>query len=176
MDRCSIGCRSPPRTSPRSIASGRRERRRSSRPAAGVAFWEEPMTVTIAAVEATRSRVRMLIVLMLFLVTTVNYAARATLSIAGSALSKELHLDPVALGYIFSAFGWSYVAAQVPGGWLLDRYGSKSVYACSILVWSVFTMLQGWIGLLAAGSAVVVLFALRFLVGLAEAPSFPANA
>src|SRR5215471_10421330 len=41
----------------------------------------------------------------LFLVTTVNYADRATLSIAGLGLSKELHLDPIAMGYIFSAFG-----------------------------------------------------------------------
>jgi MFS transporter, ACS family, glucarate transporter len=134
------------------------------------------MTVVTAVAEAKRSRVRIFIVLMLFLVTTVNYADRATLSIAGSALSKELHLDPIALGYVFSAFGWSYVAAQVPGGWLLDRFGSKWVYACSILFWSVFTFMQGWIGFLAAGTAVVLLFALRFLVGLAEAPSFPANA
>src|SRR6202011_5656819 len=166
MDRCSIGCRSPPRTSPRSIASGRRERRRSSRPAAGVAFWEEPMTVTIAAVEAKRSRVRIFILLMLFIVTTVNYADRATLSIAGSALSKELHLDPIAMGYVFSAFGWSYVIAQVPGGWLLDRFGSRWVYAFSIIIWSLFTMMQGWVGFFGAGSAVFMLFALRFLVGL----------
>ena len=77
---------------------------------------------------------------------------------------------------MFSAFGWSYVAAQVPGGWLLDRYGSKWVYACSILIWSVFTLLQGWVGFFAAGTAIALLFALRFMVGLAEAPSFPANA
>jgi ACS family glucarate transporter-like MFS transporter len=134
------------------------------------------MSVSIAAVEAKRSRIRIFIVLMLFFVTTVNYADRATLSIAGSALSKELHLDPVALGYVFSAFGWSYVAAQVPGGWLLDRYGSKRVYAFSILLWSVFTFFQGWIGLFAGATAIVLLFVLRFLVGLAEAPSFPANA
>jgi ACS family glucarate transporter-like MFS transporter len=113
---------------------------------------------------------------MLFLVTTVNYADRATLSIAGSALSKELSLDPVAMGYVFSAFGWSYVIAQVPGGWLLDRFGSRWVYAFSIIIWSLFTMMQGSIGFFGAGSAVVVLFALRFLVGIAEAPSFPANA
>lgn len=123
-----------------------------------------------------RSKVRFLIVTMLFLVTTVNYADRATLSIASPAMGKELHLDPVALGYIFSAFGWSYVIAQVPGGWLLDRYGSKLVYAFSIFIWSLFTLMQGWVGFLSVGSAVAALFALRFLVGLAEAPSFPANA
>jgi len=134
------------------------------------------MSAIVSAAEARRSRVRLLIVTMLFLVTTVNYADRATLSIAGPALSKELHLDPIAMGYVFSAFGWSYVIAQVPCGWLLDRFGSKWVYAIGIIVWSAFTAMQGMVGFLAAGSAVIVLFALRFLVGIAEAPSFPANA
>ncbi|WP_426440780.1 MFS transporter [Bradyrhizobium genosp. P] len=134
------------------------------------------MSAIVSATDVRRSRVRLLIVTMLFLVTTVNYADRATLSIAGSALSKELHLDPIAMGYVFSAFGWSYVIAQVPGGWLLDRFGSKWVYAISILIWSVFTAMQGLVGFLAAGTAVVVLFALRLMVGFAEAPSFPANA
>jgi MFS transporter, ACS family, glucarate transporter len=125
--------------------------------------------ITSATGTGKRSRVRLLIVTMLFLVTTVNYADRATLSIAGPDLSKEFHLDPIAMGYVFSAFGWSYVAAQIPGGWLLDRYGSKLVYAVSIALWSVFTLMQGWVGFFAAGSAVVVLFTLRFLVGMASA-------
>lgn len=134
------------------------------------------MTIAVAVTGAKPSRVRLFIVVMLFFVTTINYADRATLSIAGTQLSKEIHLDPVALGYVFSAFGWSYVAAQVPGGWLLDKYGSKIVYAFSIVIWSVFTIMQGWIGFLSAGTAVIALFALRFLVGLAESPAFPANA
>ncbi|MCC8969956.1 MFS transporter [Bradyrhizobium brasilense] len=134
------------------------------------------MSAIVSAADTRRSRVRLLIVTMLFLVTTVNYADRATLSIAGPALSKELHLDPVAMGYVFSAFGWSYVVAQVPCGWLLDRFGSKWVYAIGIIVWSIFTAMQGLVGFLSAGAAVILLFALRFLVGIAEAPSFPANA
>ena len=134
------------------------------------------MSAIVSVAEARRSRVRLFIVTMLFLVTTVNYADRATLSIAGPALSKELHLYPIAMGYIFSAFGWSYVVAQVPGGWLLDRYGSRSVYAFSIMIWSLFTLLQGWVGFFSGATAVTVLFLLRLLVGFAEAPSFPANA
>ena len=134
------------------------------------------MSAIASVAEARRSRVRLFIVTMLFLVTTVNYADRATLSIAGTALSKELLLDPIAMGYVFSAFGWSYVIAQVPGGWLLDRFGSRWVYALSITAWSIVTMMQGWIGFFSAGTAIIVLFGLRFLVGLAEAPSFPANA
>jgi len=126
---------------------------------------------------ARRSRARYGIVAMLFLVTAINYADRATLSIAGPALSKDLGLDAVTMGYVFSAFGWSYVIGQLPGGWLLDRFGSKLVYFGSILAWSLFTMAQGGVSFLTAtaGSAVVVLFSLRLLVGLSEAPSFPAN-
>ena len=134
------------------------------------------MSAIVSAAEARRSRVRLFIVTMLFLVTTVNYADRATLSIAGAALSKEMHLDPIAMGYIFSAFGWSYVVAQVPGGWLLDRFGSRWVYAFSIMIWSLFTFTQGWVGFLSGFTAVAVLFTLRLMVGFAEAPSFPANA
>jgi ACS family glucarate transporter-like MFS transporter len=125
----------------------------------------------------SRTHVRYWIVAMLFLVTAINYADRATLSIAGPALSKELGLDSVTMGYVFSAFGWSYVLAQLPGGWLLDRFGSKRVYAGSIVIWSIFTILQGGISFITAtaGTAVVAQFALGFLVGAAEAPSFPAN-
>ena len=72
-----------------------------------------------------RTRIRYGIVAMLFLVTAVNYADRATLSMAGTSMSKDLGLDAVAMGFIFSAFGWSYVIGQLPGGWLLDRFGSK---------------------------------------------------
>jgi ACS family glucarate transporter-like MFS transporter len=134
------------------------------------------MSAIVSVAEARRSRVRLFIVTMLFLVTTVNYADRATLSIAGPALSKELGLDPIAMGYVFSAFGWSYVVAQVPGGWLLDRYGSRWVYAFSIMIWSLFTLLQGWVGFFSGATAVTALFLLRLAVGFAEAPSFPANA
>ena len=113
---------------------------------------------------------------MIFVVTAVNYADRATLSIAGSEVSKELGLSKVAMGYAFSAFGWAYVIGQIPGGWLLDRFGSKPVYVCSIVAWSICTFLQGFIGAFAAATAVVMLFTLRFLLGFAEAPSFPGNA
>jgi ACS family glucarate transporter-like MFS transporter len=129
----------------------------------------------IAADSVAPTRVRYSVLALLFLATTVNYADRATLSIAGSALSKDLLLDPVAMGYVFSAFGWAYVLGQLPGGFLLDRFGSKRVYVASVLTWSVFTLLQGFVGSFTATTAVVVLFALRLLLGLAEAPSFPGN-
>src|SRR3954453_2146708 len=132
--------------------------------------------VASRATAATRSRARYLIVAMLFIVTAINYADRATLSITGPALSKDLGLDAVTMGYIFSAFGWAYVLGQLPGGWLLDRFGSKKVYAFSLLIWSAFTALQGFVGWMSLIAPAVALFSLRFLMGLAESPSFPGNA
>jgi len=122
------------------------------------------------------TRIRYAILATLFLVTTINYADRATISIAGAAIQDELGIDSVALGFIFSAFGWAYVLGQIPGGWLLDRFGSRRVYAASIFTWSMFTLLQSFVGYVAFLNVVTTLFLLRLMVGLAEAPSFPGNA
>ena len=117
-------------------------------------------------------RIRYVTLSAIFLATAVSFADRSMLSITGSAISRDLGLTPVQLGYIFSAFGWSYVAAQVPGGWLLDRFGSKWVYALGILIWSLFTVMQGLVGFLPGGAAVAVLFLLRLLVGLPKRRPF----
>jgi ACS family glucarate transporter-like MFS transporter/ACS family D-galactonate transporter-like MFS transporter len=124
-----------------------------------------------------RSNARYLILAMIFIVTTFNYADRATLSITGTAIRKDFGIDVIQMGYIFSAFSWAYVLAQLPSGWLLDRFGARRVYAASIFLWSLFTLLQSTVGLIGgAAGAVAMLFVLRFAVGIAEAPAFPANA
>ncbi|HAT3724437.1 TPA: MFS transporter [Citrobacter koseri] len=119
---------------------------------------------------------RYLILLIIFIVTAVNYADRATLSIAGTEVAKELGLSAVAMGYIFSAFGWAYLLMQIPGGWLLDKFGSKKVYTWSLFFWSLFTFLQGFVDMIPLAWAAISMFFLRFMLGFSEAPSFPANA
>ncbi|MDH0868247.1 MFS transporter [Mitsuaria sp. GD03876] len=130
----------------------------------------------------TVGRARFGVLAMIFIVTVLNYADRATVGVAGPVLSKELGIDAVQMGFIFSAFSWSYVLGQLPGGWLLDKFGAKQVYAWSILLWSLFTMLQGTVHhmgmdatLFGLPLAVSALFLMRLMVGLAESPSFPAN-
>jgi D-galactonate transporter len=133
-------------------------------------------TASIAGI-ARRTNVRYLILLMIFVITTLNYADRATLSITGSAMRSEFGFDAIRMGYIFSAFSWAYVLSQLPAGWLLDRFGARRMYAASIFLWSLFTLLQSSISLVgSAGGAVIALFVLRFAMGMAEAPAFPANA
>lgn len=128
------------------------------------------------ATDAKPTKVRYRIIALIFLITTLNYADRATFSIAGEAAGEELQLGAIATGYILSAFAWAYALAQIPGGALLDRFGTKRVYAAAIALWSLFTASQGFVGFIAGLSAVAALFTLRFLVGICEAPSFPGNA
>lgn len=85
-----------------------------------------------------RTNARYWIVVMLFIVTSFNYGDRATLSIAGSEMAKDIGLDPVGMGYVFSAFSWAYVIGQIPGGWLLDRFGSKRVYLVDLYLVDVY--------------------------------------
>lgn len=114
---------------------------------------------------------------LIFFVTVLNYADRATLSIAGTTVASDLGLSPSALGIVFSAFGWAYAIGQIPGGWLLDRYGTKRVYGASIILWSLFTISQGTVSIFnTATAAAAALFVMRFMLGLVESPAFPGNA
>lgn len=124
---------------------------------------------------AKRSRVRYLIVLMLFAASAFSYGDRVALSIAGVSISRDLHLNALKLGYLFSGFSWAYVAGQLPAGGLLDRYGSKRVYGISIVCWSLCALLVGFAGYLPAAIAFTVIFGVRLLSGVAQSPVFPGN-
>lgn len=129
----------------------------------------------LSAVRARHRYVRYYVLALILLVTAVNLGDRANLSIAGAPMAKELGLSSVTMGYVFSAFAWAYVIGQLPGGWLLDRFNSIKVYGAALFLWSFFTFLQGYVGFLPVTLAIGALFACRFLVGLVEAPIYPAN-
>jgi len=120
---------------------------------------------------------RYTILAMILFLATVAYADRAILSIAGPGLVKQFGLTPVQLGYVLSAFSWAYVIGQIPGGLLLDRLGTKTLYGVTLVLWSLATLLVGFIGEVTTdvSAALALLFALRFALGFIEAPSFPAN-
>ena len=100
---------------------------------------------------------------------TINYLDRALLGVSLPSLERELALQPAAAGILLSAFSWTYFLAQVPAGIVLDRVSVRVMYAGSLLVWSLVTMLPAVAGGLRS------LLGLRLLLGIAEAPCFPAN-
>ena len=118
---------------------------------------------------ARRTRARFLILALLTLGTLINYLDRTVMSVAAPFMTKELGLTAVAMGIVFSAFSWTYAAAQIPGGILLDRFGVRLVYFLSVTTWSAFTLLQGFT------TNLWTLIACRMGLGVAEAPAFPSN-
>lgn len=122
-----------------------------------------------------KSHVRYKIIFMVFIVTVLSYADRSVLSIAGSDIAKDLGINEIMMGYIFSAFSWAYVMGQIPGGMLVDRFGTKQVYGSLIIIWSLLSLLHGMIGFIPPYFAVFSLLVLRFFIGLIGAPLFPTN-
>ncbi|WP_094766661.1 MFS transporter [Pseudozobellia thermophila] len=106
---------------------------------------------------------------MVFITVVINYLDRTNISIAASALQNDLGLDSVQLGYIFSAFAWTYAILQIPGGFVADRLNSRLLYALLLALWSIATLVQGMVNSFAA------LLGLRASIGVFEAPSYPIN-
>ncbi|TPG21708.1 MFS transporter [Sphingomonas koreensis] len=125
--------------------------------------------VTRPVTERRGSRIRLVMLALITVATVINFTDRTVLGIVAPLLSKELRLSPVQMGLVFSIFSWSYAAAQIPGGVFLDRFGSRLTYFLSLVFWSGFTFLQGFIGNLG------MLLGLRLGLGVAEAPCFPTN-
>src|ERR1700730_16554958 len=117
--------------------------------------------VTAVAMEARPTRARLVILVLIAVGTLINYLDRTVISVAAPFLAKDLGLDYAVLGIAFSAFSWTYAAAQIPGGILLDRLGVRLLYFLSITCWSVCTALQG----LSSGLATLV--AARLALGVA---------
>src|SRR5262245_65598516 len=110
-----------------------------------------------------RTKVRFGILGLISIGTVINYLDRAVLGVAAPALTKELVLSAAVMGVVFSAFSWTYAAAQIPGGILLDRFGTRIIYFLSVSLWSAFTLLQGFV------SGVISLMTCRLGLGDAEA-------
>ncbi|MBN3814299.1 MULTISPECIES: MFS transporter [Paraburkholderia] len=127
------------------------------------------LSSTSAAGAVRRSKARYRILGLLAVGTMINYLDRTVLGIAAPQLTKELGINAALMGLVFSAFSWSYVVAQIPGGVFLDRFGSKLTYFLAMTLWSTCTLIQGFVG------SVGALFACRLGLGAAESPCFPTN-
>jgi MFS transporter, ACS family, D-galactonate transporter len=100
----------------------------------------------------------------------VNYFDRVNLSVSHAALYTTFGISTVTFGYLSGAYNWTYALCQLPIGVLLDRFGIQRVGRISTFLWSIASF----------GAAITPgiggFFAARFLLGVGEAPTFPANA
>src|SRR5580658_9301669 len=120
--------------------------------------------------ESSVPRRRWRIAFLLAFGVLVNFFDRINLSVSREALRDSFGLSLVAFGYLSSAFSWTYAILQMPCGVLLDLWGVRRVGRISALFWSVSSFAA------AIAPGLTWFFAARLLLGVSEAPTFPANA
>ena len=118
---------------------------------------------------------RWTIVTLLLFSTTINYMDRQVISYL-----KEFFCSPVDKGgfgwtntdfsYVTSFFTAFYAGVTIIAGWIIDRIGTKLGLALSLTVWSIFGMLNAFVG-----STVSIHVIIRSLFGIGEAGNFPAS-
>ena len=89
---------------------------------------------------------------------------------AAPAIRRDLGLDAEQMGFVFSAFTFSYALFEIPSGYFADRFGPRLALTRIVAWWSVMTAMTG----LAGGFASLLL--MRFLFGIGEAGAFPSTA
>ncbi len=100
----------------------------------------------------------------------INYFDRVNLSVSHQSLFAAFGVSDIVFGYLSSAYNITYCLCQIPIGVVLDKLGVKRVQRVGTFLWSMASF-GGAITPTLSG-----LFASRFLLGVGEAPTFPANA
>lgn len=132
------------------------------------------MVETATEVTERRTNVRWLLVAWLFVISAIAYLDRVNISIAGQAIKSEFHLDNIQLGWVFSAFVLGYALLQAPAGRIADRMGARLILTVGVIWWAFFTTLITFLSPTLSG-LIILLIAIRFLLGVGEAVMYPAS-
>jgi MFS transporter, ACS family, hexuronate transporter len=115
------------------------------------------------------SRLRWLILGLLFLSTVINYIDRQALSVLLPTLREALALSSADYGMITTVFLVAYTLAQVPAGMWIDKVGTRIGFTVSIVGWSIAAILHAFV------TGPISLAVTRALLGVTEAGNWPAG-
>lgn len=113
-------------------------------------------------------RYRWTICALIFAATTINYVDRIVLNLLAPTLEREIGWSKWEYGCINAAFQAAYAIGMVGIGHLIDRWGTRTCYAATMVAWSLAAMAH------AAARSALGFGAARFALGLGEAGNFPA--
>jgi MFS transporter, ACS family, glucarate transporter len=135
---------------------------------------EDPLSCAVpvaseasAVTDLKPSGARHFVVVFAVTLALISYTDRVVIAQAASNIQADLALTRVQMGWVFFVFSWAYTVFEVPGGWMGDRFGAKSVLLRVVTLWSFFTAATGW------AWNYVSLLVCRFLFGAGEAGCFP---
>lgn len=121
--------------------------------------------MTAAATQKKTTGAMMLVGLM-GLALFINYIDRGNLATGATQIRADLDLSATAYGALLAVFYFSYAFCQLPAGALADRFGGKLVLGVGAALWSVSTLLTGFV------SGFAGLVVLRLMLGIGESVAF----
>ncbi|MBV9083193.1 MAG: MFS transporter, partial [Acidobacteriaceae bacterium] len=127
----------------------------------------EPAHPQTAPGAARPTHVRHVVLALTVAAYMITYIDRVAISSAIPFIRKEFGFSLITIGWILSAFRWTYALFQIPGGWLGDYIGPRRAMALVVGWWSMFTCFTAF-----AWNAVSMVV-IRALFGLGEAGAFP---
>ena len=115
-------------------------------------------------------RVQNVALTLLVIAGLINYLDRSTLSIANHSIREDMNLSATQMGALLSAFSLPYAFAQLPMGVLLDKFGARVMLGFGMMIWSVAQVAGGLV------QSLNQFYLARLVLGVGEAPQFPAGA
>jgi MFS family permease len=103
----------------------------------------------------------------LFILYIINYLDRTSVAYAAVGMSRQLGFSDRVYGLGTGIFFISYLALQIPGALLVERWSARRMISAALVVWGSITALTGLVH--TPGQ----LYLARFLLGAAEAGFFP---
>jgi ACS family tartrate transporter-like MFS transporter len=97
----------------------------------------------------------------------VNYVDRVNVSFAALTMNKDLQFSPSVYGLGAGIFFWGYLLFQIPANVVLVRVGARRWIFSIMLVWGVLSTATAFV------QSPESFYAIRFLLGVAEAGFFP---
>ncbi len=125
------------------------------------------MPVTARFADHTRHKVAMRLLPFVFVLYIVNYLDRTNIAYAMLGMSRDLGFSDHVLGLGSGVFFISYVALQIPGALLVERWSARRMISATMIAWGTLSSLTALVHTPAQ------LYFARFVLGAAEAGFFP---
>ncbi len=111
------------------------------------------------------------ILALVFMATTINYFDRSIVGVMAPTLQKLFEWTNKDYAAIMVSFKIAYGIGLLFMGGIIDRFGTKTGYTISIVIWSIFGMLHAAIR---PAFSLIGFIAARFGLGIGESGNFPA--
>jgi ACS family tartrate transporter-like MFS transporter len=128
-----------------------------------------PLAAAVASglEDPTRHKIALRLLPFLFILYIVNYVDRTNLGFAAIGMERDLGFNDRVFGLGAGIFFASYMALQVPGALLVERWSARRVISACMIAWGMLTLLTGLV------QTPWQLYAARLVLGAAEASFFP---